>query len=219
MMNQRDIGSNGASLIRWVLITGIIATVALGVIILTQNPKKAEPAPVTATPAPVLAARGSIEPVARANIATLTGGVVRNLPVRVGQILDFGQTVAEISTPAQIEILQAPWRGTIIGLNARLGDTLMAGAVVASIADLVRYQVETNDVDEYIISQIQPGQTASVSVDALDGRKLQGSVDTVALDRQTSTAGVIHYPVVIRLLDSDPELRPGMAVRVVFSAR
>jgi len=119
--------------------------------------------------------------------------------------------------PAQTEILMAPWRGTILGLNAHLGDTLMPGAVVATIGDLSRYQVRTTDVDEYLISQIQPDQQVSVTVEALDGRQLEGTVDTVGLAQQSSSAGVVNYPVVIRLFDIDPDVRPGMTVRIVFS--
>ena len=44
------------------------------------------------------------------------------------------------------------------------------------------------------------------------------TVDTVALTQQTSSAGVANYPVVIRLFANDPDLRPGMTVRITFSS-
>ncbi len=58
-----------------------------------------------------------------------------------------------------------------------------------------------------------------MTVEALDGRKLQGTVETVALVRQVSSTGVANYPVVIQLAENDRDLRPGMTVRVVFSPR
>ena len=142
-----------------------------------------------------------------------------SLAVKVGETVGAQQEIAEISTPMQTDILVAPWTGTVMGLSAHLGDTLMPGVAVATIGDLSRYQVETNDVDEYLISQIQPGQQVAMTVEALDGRKLEGTVDTVALAQQTSSGGVTNYPVVIRLLGSDPDVRPGMTVRIVFSPK
>jgi hypothetical protein len=96
----------------------------------------------------------------------------------------------------------------------------MPGTVVAAIGDLSRYQVRTTDVDEYLIGQIEPSQQVSMTVEALDGRKLQGSVETVSLVQQQASSGsVANYPVVIQLSSNDPDLRPGMTVRVVFSPR
>ena len=54
-----------------------------------------------------------------------------------------------------------------------------------------------------------------MTVEALDGRKLEGVVETVALVQQT-TGGVVHYPVAIRLVGYDSDVRPGMSVRVQF---
>ncbi len=86
----------------------------------------------------------------------------------------------------------------------------MTGAVVANIGDISRYQVETTDVDEYLIAQIHQGQPVAITVEALDGRKLEGTVDTVGLARRSS-GGVANYPVVSQLAINDPNLRPGMS--------
>jgi len=202
---------------RALIFGGILAAVVIGiaswVAVASNKPAPAPAAPAIAT----LSAHGTIEPAAQATILTMNGGVVRAVGVRVGQVAEDHQAIAEVSMPAQTEILMAPWRGTILGLNAHLGDTLMPGAVVATIGDLSRYQVRTTDVDEYLISQIQPDQQVSVTVEALDGRQLEGTVDTVGLAQQSSSAGVVNYPVVIRLFGNDPDVRPGMTVRIVFS--
>jgi multidrug efflux pump subunit AcrA (membrane-fusion protein) len=207
-----------AFLSRRVLVVGVIAVLLIVVASLasTRVNKPAQTAPATSASA-TLAAHGTIEPAAQATIATMNGGVVKSLAVRVGQVVGEQQKIAEVSLPGQTEILVAPWRGTITGLSARLGDTLMPGAVVATIGDLSRYQVETTDVDEYLIGQIHPDQQVTMTVEALDGRQLKGTVDTVALTQQTSSAGVTNYPVVIRISDNDPDIRPGMTVRIVFS--
>jgi multidrug efflux pump subunit AcrA (membrane-fusion protein) len=203
---------------RLMLVAGAIVLLAAGVAWWVAT-TASNPAPTAPTPTAVavLSAHGTIEPVAHATIATMSGGVVRALPARVGEDIGSQEEIAEISTPTQTEILVAPWRGTIMGVSVHVGDTVMPGGAVAAIGDLSRYQVETTDVDEYLIGQIHSNQQVSMTVEALGGRRLAGSVDTVALSQQTTSAGVANYPVVIRLFANDPNLRPGMTVRIVFS--
>ncbi len=201
------------------ILLGVLAIVVVVAAIVAVAGAKTPPKPVAAPAPPALSAHGVVEPVAQATIATINGGVVRSLAVRVGQNVGEQQMIAEVATAAQTETLVAPWAGTIMGLNVQRGDTVMPGAVVATIGDLSRYQVRTTDVDEYLIAQIQAGQPVSMTVEALDGRKLEGIVDSVALVQQTSNSGVTNYPVIIRLSDNDQDLRPGMTVRVVFSPK
>ncbi len=199
------------------LIFGVLAVLLLGAVVAAASAQKTAPPPAAPAAAPALSAHGTVEPVAQATIATTSGGVVRSLRVRVGQTVDEAQVVATIGTPTDTQVLVAPWSGTIMGLSVHLGDTVMPGAVVATLGDLSRYQVRTTDVDEYLIGQIRPNQEVGMTVEALDGRKLPGTVETVALVQEASSAGVANYPVVIQLAGNDPDLRPGMTVRIVFS--
>ena len=54
-------------------------------------------------------------------------------------------------------------------------------------------------------------------VDALDGRRLLGTVRTVAPVPQLTAAGDEQYPVVIEPQGSPADLRAGMTVRVEFA--
>lgn len=189
-----------------------VGIVAWSAVALTTPAPKALP---TATPQPPTA-HGVVEPVARASIATMSGGVVGQLPVQVGQVVEPQQEVAQVTAQGAAELLVAPWRGTVTGVDVHVGDTLMPGTVVATIGDLSRYQVETTDVDEYLIAQIRPNQAVTVTVEALDGLELRGFVKSVALQQQQSASGATNYPVVIDLGGPNPNLRPGMTVRIRF---
>jgi len=174
---------------------------------------------VPAGTAPVkLVARGQVQPLAQARIGALAGGVVTRLPVEVGEPVVAEQEVARVRGPNGTEVLTAPWRGTVTGLPAHLGDTVLPGAVVVMVGDLTRLQVETTDVDEFVIASVWPGQRVRLTVDALDGRALTGYVRTVGLQPQLTTSGDEHYPIVVDLTDSVPDLRPGMTVRVDFGS-
>jgi ABC-type lipoprotein export system ATPase subunit len=175
----------------------------------------AAPATVEAPAAPT--ARGEVRPIAQARIGTLHGGVVNRLAVSVGQQVEEAQEVARIIGPTgAVEVLIAPWRGTITDIPVHVGDTVAAGAHVASIGDLSRLQVETTDVDEFIVGRVQVGQAVTVTVDALNQREVGGRVRSVSLEPRQGPDGDDHYPTVIDLELPPPNLRVGMTVRVTF---
>lgn len=200
-----------------VLVTiGLLSIVA---VVAQSEIKPATPPVAVAGTAPVqprLNARAQIEPAHQAKVGTLTGGVVATLSVQVGQRVDEQQEIARVRSAAGTEVLTAPWAGTVTGLPIQVGDTVLAGSTIAYLADLRRLQVETTDVDEFIIARIHAGQPVTLTVDALDRREYSGVVRTVGLQQQPNASGDEAYPVVIDLNDSTPDLRPGMSARVYF---
>jgi multidrug efflux pump subunit AcrA (membrane-fusion protein) len=210
------------SLWRLLLLLLVLAVVGAAAAIWLQSraaSESAQTAVEVAPPASRLTARGEVRPIAQARIGTLGGGIVHSLAVGVGQQVGQEQEVARIRSANGVEVLTAPWRGTITGIPVHVGDTVMPGTIVATIGDLSRLDVETTDVDEFLIAHVQPGQLVRVTVDALDGRALDGSVRTVSLQQQTTEDGDEHYPVTIDLVGSASagNLRPGMTVRVDFA--
>jgi putative ABC transport system ATP-binding protein len=162
-------------------------------------------------------ARGEVHPVAQAKIGTLRGGVVNRLAVSVGQNVYEAQEIARIKGPdGSTEVLLAPWQGTITDIPVHVGDTVAIGAVVASAGDLSLLQVETTDVDEFIVGRVKPGKMVMVTVDALNQLQIRGRVRSVALEPRHDPDGDDHYPTIIGLELPPPELRIGMSVRVAF---
>jgi multidrug efflux pump subunit AcrA (membrane-fusion protein) len=196
-------------------VIGVVLLIAVAIWI-TSTLTAAAPKPVTVATPQALTAHGVVEPVAQASIATLRGGVVRQLPVQVGQTADAQQEVARIDQADVTEVLVAPWRGTVMGINVHIGDTIMAGTVVMTMGDLSAYQVETTDVDEYLIGHIKPNQAVTMTVEAVDRLQLRGFVRSVALQQRQSAEGLRNYPVVIALGSPNASLRPGMTVRITF---
>ena len=90
------------------------------------------------------------------------------------------------------------------------------GAVVASLGDLSRLQVETTDVDEFIVGRVHQGRAVRVTIDALDQRQLRGRIRSVSLEPRRGADGDDHYPTVIDLESLPLDLRIGMTVRVAF---
>jgi multidrug efflux pump subunit AcrA (membrane-fusion protein) len=164
-----------------------------------------------------LVARGQVHPVSYARIATLAGGTVVRLTVEVGDQVTEEQEIARVRGANGTEVVTAPWAGTVTSVPAHLGDTVLAGAPIATVGDLSRLRIETIDVDEFLIAHVRRGQWVRLTVDALDDYPLQGNVRSVALHQETTSIGDEHYPVVIELAESIAALRPGMTVRVHFA--
>jgi multidrug efflux pump subunit AcrA (membrane-fusion protein) len=156
-----------------------------------------------------------VRPLRQARVGS-GGGVVARLEVREGSAVTAYQEIARVSGPNGVEVVIAPWAGTVTGVLVERGDTVAPGAVLATLGDLSRLRVETTDVDEYLVARIRRGQPVTVRVDALDQRILQGFVAGAALEPRPGPSGDEHYLVAVDLVELPPELRSGMTVRLAF---
>ena len=181
---------------------------------LTSTPEAVSPAPAGQV-GPRLTARGDVRAIAQARVGTLGGGVLARLVVEPGDAVSEGQEIARVRGASDLEIVTAPFAGTVTALEARLGDTLLPGAIIATVGDLSALRVETTDVDEFLISRIHRGQAATITVEAIN-RELTGQVRTVSLAPVTTVTGDEHYPAVIDLLERSLDLRPGMRAKITF---
>lgn len=162
-------------------------------------------------------ARGEVRPDSEATVRSLVSGVVTSLSVDIGTTVLDNQEIARVRAPdGSIQVVTAPWRGTVTNLPVHNGDSVTAGSTIAAIGDVSRLRVETEDVDKFLVTQVRPGQEVIVAIDAIEGRELHGRVRAVALRSEKTDEGDDHYPVTVDLDWAPPALRPGMTVRVNF---
>jgi biotin carboxyl carrier protein len=206
---------------RRVLIVAVVIALlgVIGVAVLATRPSASGPTSATdpAAVAPRLTARGVVRPLAQSRVGTVSGGVLDRLSVAVGDRVPAAAELGLVRprSDAPVEVLTAPRAGTVTSVSASVGDTLAPGAVVTVIADLSRLQVETTDLDEFLVSRVFPGQRVTINVPALDNRQLRGIVRTVGLQPDGDS-----YPAVIDITDAiPPDLRVGMGVRLAFDER
>jgi len=138
-------------------------------------------------------------------------------------LLKAGSTAEQIEaakarvTQAQAALdettLTAPFDGTIADLAVNVGEMVGPGPRIASLADLTQWQVETDDLSEVDIVNVQPGAEASITVDALPGVTLKGQVKSI-VPRSAVKRGDVTYTVKVTLTDSEPRLKWGMTAFV-----
>jgi HlyD family secretion protein len=121
--------------------------------------------------------------------------------------------VAQAQAALDEATLLASFDGIIAELPINLGEMVAPGVRVASIADLSNWQVETDDLSEVDVVNVQPGAAVSVTVDALPGVTLTGQVTSIT-PRSAVKRGDVTYTVKIALANPDPRLKWGMTAFV-----
>jgi HlyD family secretion protein len=111
--------------------------------------------------------------------------------------------------------LKAPFAGEIAQLNVKAGEQATAGTPLVELANLARWQIETDDLTELDIVRVKEGGTAQLAFDAIPDLELQGKVmqiKPIGVNRQ----GDMTYVVVIQPEKSDPRLRWNMTTKVTI---
>jgi HlyD family secretion protein len=111
--------------------------------------------------------------------------------------------------------VRAPITGTVLEKSVERGQVIASatqnvsgGTTLMKMADLNQVQVRTL-VDETDIGKVQPGQPATVIVDAFPQRPFSGTVRKIEPQAQTEQ-NVTMFPVLVRIDNKEGLLRPGM---------
>jgi RND family efflux transporter MFP subunit len=108
--------------------------------------------------------------------------------------------------------LKAPFAGTIASVAISPAETVVPGQIVIVMGDLSHFQIETTDLSERDVPNVKVGQSATVSVQALN-QQFSGKVSDIS--RLSSTiGGDVVYKVTIELDQQPQGLRWGMTANV-----
>ena len=108
--------------------------------------------------------------------------------------------------------LRAPFTGTISEVNVRQNEWVVPGQPLMLLADLSNLQVETTDLNEIDVAQVDVGDPVTVTFDALPGIEVEGEV--VEISPKSSTGAGVNYKVLVKLAEIPPQLRWGMTAFV-----
>ena len=115
--------------------------------------------------------------------------------------------------------VRAPITGTVLEKDVERGQVIASatsnvsgGTTLMKMANLNQVQVRTL-VDETDVGKVQPGQPATVTVDAFPNRPFTGTVLKIEPQAQTEQ-NVTMFPVLVRIDNKEGLLRPGMNAEV-----
>jgi len=113
--------------------------------------------------------------------------------------------------------IQAPFDGMVSAIVVQAGSAAAAGAPAVTVADLSGWLVETEDLDEWAVTHIDPDQAVQLFFTAFDEKILSGHIRQIALNPTVLSSGDVTYKATIMLDTFDAGLRWGMSVRVEFA--
>jgi RND family efflux transporter MFP subunit len=122
----------------------------------------------------------------------------------------FALEVAE-ATLAQ-GTLVAPFEGTVVEVNISPGEYVQPAQLVIVLADLEKLRIETTDLSELDVTDIEIGQLATVFVDALEA-EYPGKVIAISPIADT-IGGDVVFKVTVELEQQPPGLLWGMSADV-----
>jgi HlyD family secretion protein len=127
--------------------------------------------------------------------------------------------VARAKTNIGFAQIRSPVNGTVVSKEISVGQTVAATLqtpVLFKIAqDLREVQIETN-VSEADIGLLREGQEVSFTVDAFPDRFYKGVVQQIR-NNHTLQQNVVTYTAVVRSMNEDLSLRPGMTAYVAVT--
>ena len=109
--------------------------------------------------------------------------------------------------------------GIVTQLNVEFGERVLGsgysqGTDIMTVADLNNIEAVV-DVDENDVVLVSVGDTANISIDAFGDRIFHGIVTEIGNSAKSAGFGtqeqVVNFSVKIKLIDLDPNLRPGMS--------
>ena len=131
--------------------------------------------------------------------------------------VDHAQAIVDSAKATLAEAtLTAPFNGTIAEVDLSPAETVVPGQIVIVMGDLSQFQIETTDLSERDAPNVKVGQTATVSIAALN-KQFTGKVSDVARI-STTVGGDVVYKATIQL-DTQPQgLLWGMTTDVTIQS-
>jgi len=130
-------------------------------------------------------------------------------------------TVEATRTDLGKAVIRAPISGVVLKRSVEPGQTVAAtfqAPVLFTIAeDLSQMELQV-DVDEADVGAVEPGQTATFTVDAYPNRVYPARIRKVHYGSET-VEGVVTYKAVLTVDNADLSLRPGMTATAVITVR
>ena len=115
--------------------------------------------------------------------------------------------------------LTAPWDGFVSQVEVEEGDKIEAGKLVVDLVNTSIVEID-GSVDEIDVLRIEVGSAASVTLDALGGRELSGSVSFIDAAASDGNQGIVSVPVKVRLdMPEDLQIPKGLSAIATITVK
>ncbi len=144
-------------------------------------------------------------------------GAQEDVEVAKANIRNAEQTLELAKIMLGYTILSAPFDGVMLTRQAEIGEVMLPGAPVATIADLDHVWVRAY-INETDIGKVRFGQSAIVTTDSYPGKSYEGRISAIASQAEFTPKSVethtervtLVYRIKIDVFNPTHELVPGM---------
>jgi HlyD family secretion protein len=165
-----------------------------------------------------LAGAGASVDEARAQLAALEAGPDDEERAAARARVDQAIAAIELARLRMDETqLRAPFAGTVAAVEVEVGEQVTPGVPVLRLADQSEWRIETEDLTEIQVVEIEEGADVTITFDALPNVELPGRVERIRPLGEDRLGDVV-YRAVIEPLQTDPRLRWNMTAVVTIAA-
>lgn len=144
---------------------------------------------------------------------TLTqGGQFENVLAQEAKVAQAKANLASFEAMAGKSSIRAPFDGIITVQDAKIGETVSAGAPLVSINSNNEMYIEAN-ISEINIGKISKNNKVTVSFDAFPDEVFEGFVSNIE-PGDFIIDGVVNYKVRIELINFDPKIKNGLTTNL-----
>jgi HlyD family secretion protein len=144
----------------------------------------------------------------------LAGATDAQIAAAEAQVAQAQATLEGAQLSLEQATLRAPFDGVVAEVNVAVGEIAATGLPAITLIDAPRFRVVVR-VDEIDVGRLAEGRTAEVTLDALPGAQITGTVERIA-PAATIESGVVYYDVVIGLAPTDVPVRADMTANATI---
>jgi HlyD family secretion protein len=158
------------------------------------------------------AARANLAQAEAARDALIAGPTENQLNAASAQLRSAELQFEQAQNRLEDAQILAPFDGLITKVNVIVEQTVGVQLVAFTLVDISQLHIDVL-VDELDIANIEVGQTAEITLDALEGTVLTGTVTSVS-PQGILLQGIVTYDVEVGLDETDALIRLGMSADV-----
>ena len=110
-------------------------------------------------------------------------------------------------------VVVAPYAGTVGQVLVHRGEFIAPGQPLVTVGDLDPLRIETTDLNEVDVAQIQEGQPVVLTFDAFPDQNFTGTISSISPMAEPGGGGV-NYTVIVNMSDAPSGVRWGMTAFV-----
>ncbi len=146
-------------------------------------------------------------------VGNITGDNPISLQISEHSIANQEYNLAQLKSDLAEYTVVAPFAGTISAISLKPHDTASTGGAAATL--ITNQKIATLSLNEIDVAKIKIGDKTTLTLDALNGLTLTGSVSEID-PVGTVTQGVVSYTLKIVFDTQDEQVKPGMTVNAAI---